>query len=119
MARSDRFYVIYVDDSGNEHVGSLWTALAIPAEWWTEYLGRWLGFRKWLYRTQGVPASFELHSSVWLSAHPREHLAPDELSLVTTGGGEIVDILRRGRENRRLRSRVYEKGARHGDGAAQ
>lgn len=108
MARSDRFFLTYIDDSGNENVGALWTALAIPAEWWTEYLRRWLQFRKWLNRTEGVPASFELHATVWLSAHPREHMAPEDLALVEDNG-QLVEILRRGRDHRRARSRVYEK----------
>lgn len=42
MPYSSRTYLIYVDDSGNENVGWLWTALALPTELWTDHLRRWL-----------------------------------------------------------------------------
>jgi hypothetical protein len=48
MAGHERSFVVYVDDSGNQDVGVLWTALAIPLDRWTEYLGRWQSFRRFL-----------------------------------------------------------------------
>jgi len=70
VPRPTRSYIAYVDDSGSENVGWLWTALVLPIDLWTEYLGRWLSFRRWLYRQYGVPAEFELHAQVWLSVEP-------------------------------------------------
>ncbi len=64
-------YVVYVDDSGNEKVGSLWTGLAIPLDLWTEYLGRWLGFRSSLYNKHAIPATFELHAQALGLRSPR------------------------------------------------
>ena len=107
MPRSSRFYLTYVDDSGNENIGTLWTGLAIPAELWTEYLRRWLEFRKWLFTQHRVPASFELHAQVWLSAHPREHLKPKDLAILEESKPAVLD---RGKSQRRLRGTIFEKG---------
>jgi Protein of unknown function (DUF3800) len=103
--------MVYVDDSGNENVGWLWTAFALPFDLWSEYLGRWLSFRHWLFRQHGVPANFELHSQAWLAVEPAKHTsAAGQLALVQDGHGELVDILRRGRARRRARFEVFEKG---------
>jgi hypothetical protein len=111
VPRSARSYIAYVDDSGNEAVGWLWTALAIPFELWSEYLRRWLAFRHWLYQTHGVPANFELHAQVWLSVEPtRQIREAEQLALVQDAGGEPIDILRRGRAQRRARFEIFEKG---------
>jgi hypothetical protein len=106
-----RSYIAYVDDSGNENVGWLWTAFALPVDLWSEYLGRWLSFRHWLFRQHGVPANFELHSQAWLAVEPAKHTNDGgQLALVQDGDGELVDILRRGRARRRARFEVFEKG---------
>ena len=106
-----RSYMVYVDDSGNENVGWLWTAFALPFDLWSEYLGRWLSFRHWLFRQHGVPANFELHSQAWLAVEPAKHTsAAGQLALVQDGHGELVDLLRRGRARRRARFEVFEKG---------
>lgn len=111
MPRPTRPYIAYVDDSGNEAIGWLWTGLAVPFELWSEYLRRWLSFRHWLYRKHGVPANFELHAQVWLSVEPaRQTRAAEQLALVEGDDGEFVDILRRGRTRRRARFEVFEKG---------
>ena len=103
--------MVYVDDSGNENVGWLWTAFALPFDLWSEYLGRWLSFRHWLFRQHGVPANFELHSQAWLAVEPAKHTsAAGQLALVQDGHGELVDLLRRGRARRRARFEVFEKG---------
>ncbi len=103
--------MVYVDDSGNENVGWLWTAFALPFDLWSEYLGRWLSFRHWLFRQHGVPANFELHSQAWLAVEPAKHTnAAGQLALVRDGDGELVDILKRGRARRRARFAVFEKG---------
>jgi hypothetical protein len=79
---------------------------------WTEYLGRWLSFRGWLYRQYGVPASFELHSQAWLAVEPAKHTeAADQLALVQDEGGELIDVLRRGRVHRKTRFEIFEKGS--------
>lgn len=109
MALPARSFVAYVDDSGNENVGLLWTALAIPLDLWTEYLGRWLSFRHWLYKEHGVPANFELHAQVWLSVEPAKQTPAEELALVTNPDGQLVDILQRGKARRRARFEVFEK----------
>lgn len=110
MPYSDRSYLIYVDDSGNESQGWLWTALAHPVELWTEHLRRWLSFRRWLYKQHAVPANFELHAQVWLSPEPAKHTDDAQLDLVRDDAGQLVPIVRRGREQRRARFEVYEKG---------
>jgi hypothetical protein len=109
MPFSDRAYLIYVDDSGNEAHGWLWTALALPNELWTDHLRRWLSFRRWLYKQHAVPANFELHAQVWLSSEPSKHTADQQLDLVRDRDGDLVPIIRRGREHRRARFEVYEK----------
>lgn len=110
VPRPTRSYIAYVDDSGSENVGWLWTALVLPTDLWTEYLGRWLSFRRWLYRQHGVPAAFELHAQVWLSVEPaRQTRAVEQLALVQDDGGELIDILRRGRTRRKTRFEVFEK----------
>lgn len=111
MPFPQRSYIVYVDDSGNEKVGSLWTGLAIPLDLWTEYLKRWLGFRKTLYNRHAIPASFELHAQAWLAIEPRKHIEDEsQLALATTDAGQVVDLLARGRAQRRMRSQVFEKG---------
>jgi hypothetical protein len=109
MPRSERSYLVYIDDSGNEQVGWLWSAIAHPIELWTDHLGRWLSFRSWLYRTYLVPASFELHAQVWLSADPAKNTDAQQLARVTQPGGQLVEIVRKGRASRRARFEVFEK----------
>jgi hypothetical protein len=111
VSRPTRPYIAYVDDSGNEALGWLWTGLVIPFDLWSEYLRRWLSFRHWLYREHGVPAEFELHAQVWLSVEPaRQTRAAEQLALVEDANGELVDVLRRGRARRRARFEIFEKG---------
>lgn len=109
MPKSERAYLVYVDDSGNEQVGWLWSAIAHPVELWTEHLQRWLNFRSWLYRTHGIPASFELHAQVWLSADPAKNTDAEQLARVTQLDGELVEIVRQGKASRRSRFEVFEK----------
>jgi hypothetical protein len=78
---------------------------------WSEYLRRWLNFRRWLYREHQVPASFELHSQEWLSVAPGEHLSDDQAAQVMSGG-ELVPVLQRGRAQRRERFQIFEKAIR-------
>jgi len=106
-----RSYVVYVDDSGNEKVGSLWTGLAIPMDLWTEYLGRWLGFRSVLYNKHSLPASFELHAQAWLAIEPEKHIEDDsQKELARAADGELLDLLRKGKGQRKTRSQLFEKG---------
>jgi uncharacterized protein DUF3800 len=111
MPLPQRSYIVYVDDSGNEKIGSLWTGLAIPLDLWTEYLKRWLGFRRVLYNRHSIPASFELHAQAWLAIEPEKHIEDaSQRELVKVGSDEVVGLLRRGREQRRTRSQMFEKG---------
>lgn len=105
-------YLVYVDDSGNEAVGSLWTGLAIPFELWTEYLGRWLAFRKAIYSKTSVPASFELHSQMWLSRNPIRDIPEAQLKLIRAEDRSVPAILQVGKDQRRERSRWFENGLR-------
>lgn len=111
MPFPQRSYVVYVDDSGNEKVGSLWTGLAIPMDLWTEYLARWLSFRSFLYNKHSLPASFELHAQAWLAIEPDKHIEDDsQRELARAADGELLDLLRRDRAQRRMRSQLFEKG---------
>ncbi len=110
MPHPDRSYIIYVDDSGNQDVGVLWTALAIPLEMWSEYLRRWQGFRQNLLAKHQVPSAFELHGHAWLSQRPTKELDEIQDELSRTAGGEILPILARSRESRKLRFQFFEKG---------
>lgn len=111
MPLPQRSYVVYVDDSGNEKVGSLWTGLAIPLDLWTEYLKRWLGFRRALYKQHAIPASFELHAQAWLAIEPEKHIEDEaQLELARGEDGAVVPLLQRGRAQRRTRSQMFEKG---------
>jgi hypothetical protein len=55
-------YIAYVDDSGDETT-SVYTALLIPIDRWSECLAGWLEFRRRLYGTYGIPADVELHAA--------------------------------------------------------
>ena len=102
-----RSYLSYVDDSGNEQVGTLWVALAIPFDLWSEYLSRWLSFRQTLYNKTGVPASYELHAQVWLSPDPLRDADEDQREALANC--DVPEILVRGKFMRRERSQWYEK----------
>jgi len=89
-------FLIYVDDSGDEHRTVL-SALAIPEHRWSSYLKGWLTWRRQLFRDHKVPAGYEIHAQRWLSK------SPDPLP-----GGVDVPILRHDRDARRERFRRYE-----------
>ncbi len=110
MPFPSRSYVVYVDDSGSEKVGWLWSGLALPLDLWTEYLGRWLSFRRWLYNQHAIPASFELHAQAWLAVEPVKQTAGDQLALAVQAPGGLPEILSRGKDERRSRFEVFEKG---------
>ncbi|HEX5526084.1 MAG TPA: DUF3800 domain-containing protein [Solirubrobacterales bacterium] len=105
-----RSYVVYVDDSGNEKIGLLWTGLAIPLDLWTEYLRRWLGFRRTLYRKHSIPASFELHAQGWLAIEPEKHIEDESQKKLARADGQLLELLARDKAQRRLRSQIFEKG---------
>jgi hypothetical protein len=110
MARSERAYVVYVDDSGNQEAGVLWTALAIPLEMWSEYLGRWRGFRQNLLNQHQLPSAFELHAHAWLSQRPAKELDEVQSALALGSDGELLPILARDKAARKLRFQFFEKG---------
>ncbi|HEY5943558.1 MAG TPA: DUF3800 domain-containing protein [Solirubrobacterales bacterium] len=110
MARHERSFVVYVDDSGNQNVGVLWTALAIPLDLWSEYLGRWRGFRANLMNQHSLPSDFELHGHAWLSQRPAKELEGDQATLALGPDGEVLPILERGKQSRKARFEIFEKG---------
>jgi len=78
---------------------------------WAEYLGRWLGFRRVLYKRHGVPASFELHAQGWLAVEPHKHIEDGaQRRLARAEDGALLELLTRGRAQRRARSELFEKG---------
>jgi uncharacterized protein DUF3800 len=110
MARHERSFVVYIDDSGNQDIGVLWTALAIPLDLWSEYLGRWQGFRKFLAHKHGIPSGFELHGHAWLSQRPAKELERDQVVLITRDDGRDLPLLARTASARRERFEIFEKG---------
>jgi hypothetical protein len=110
MARHERSFVVYVDDSGNQDVGVLWTALAIPLDRWSEYLGRWQRFRRFLTHRHGLPPGFELHGHAWLSQRPAKDLERDQRALVAGDDGEVLPLLARTTDARQTRFETFEKG---------
>lgn len=73
---SVRHYFVYVDDSGNQDVGILFSAVAVAADRWAEVLGFWKRTRREFAddaRMQ-LPTSFELHSVEFLGRHPLKTL---------------------------------------------
>ncbi len=85
--------------------------LALPLDLWTEYLGRWLSFRHWLYSKHDIPASFELHAQAWLAVEPAKQTPTEQLVLAIQPPGGLPDILTRGKDPRRARLRQLDKDA--------
>lgn len=74
-------------------------------------MSRWLNFRSFLYKRHRIPASFELHAQAWLAITPEKHIENEkQRSLVMGANGEAIELLRRGRAQRKMRSQIYEKG---------
>jgi hypothetical protein len=110
MPRHERSFVVYVDDSGNQDTGILWTALAIPLEMWSEYLNRWRGFRSNLANRHQIPNAFELHGHAWLSQRPTKELDEEQADLALGTAGQVLPILEREKAARKLRFQFFEKG---------
>lgn len=60
--------VFYVDDSGDEDL-SVIAAITFEFERWPVVLKQWLGWRRWLYKTYGLPTDFEIHAQEFVSGH--------------------------------------------------
>lgn len=60
--------VFYVDDSGDEDL-SVIAAITFEFERWSVVLKQWLGWRRWLYKTYGLPTDFEIHAQEFVSGH--------------------------------------------------
>jgi len=71
-------YLIYVDDSGDEEIGDLFSALIIPGRRWSEMLTYWRKLREELERSNGLPPKFELHARSFLSYRPTKELTKEE-----------------------------------------
>jgi hypothetical protein len=69
-------YLIYIDDSGNEHYDLL-SAFIVPMRRWTSTLQSWLDFRRQLLRDHAIPVSYELHASKFLHGRGRPSLVDD------------------------------------------
>ena len=68
-------YLIYVDDSGNEEHGVLFSAVMLPAECWSSALGYWIALRRELANGPGgLPTFVEIHSQPFLSLRPLKPL---------------------------------------------
>jgi hypothetical protein len=72
--RPGEHFYIYVDDSGDEKNGALFSAVVVSAERWRETLGYWLGLRQQLAADYGLPTFFEIHSVGFLSARTLKEL---------------------------------------------
>jgi hypothetical protein len=59
--RPGEHFYIYVDDSGDEKNGALFSAVVVSAERWRETLGYWLGLRQQLAADYGLP-TFSPHA---------------------------------------------------------
>jgi Protein of unknown function (DUF3800) len=58
-------HLIYVDDSGDSR-HDLLVAVCFPVERWSQYLGVWKKYRKFLHRKFNLPPVMELHATEWL-----------------------------------------------------
>jgi hypothetical protein len=58
--------IFYVDDSGDEAIAIL-GAVTFEIDDWRLVLTEWLGWRKWMWKTYGLPADFELHAQEFVS----------------------------------------------------
>ena len=58
--------LFYVDDSGTEQIAVI-SAITFELEAWRTVLKEWLGWRKWLYKTYGLPTDFELHAQEFVT----------------------------------------------------
>lgn len=64
-------YLIYVDDSGNENVGTIFSAVAFASSAWAEALAYWIGLRHELANAPyGLPTFFEIHTQSFVSLRP-------------------------------------------------
>lgn len=93
-------YLIYIDDSGDEHHDVL-AAFCIPVETWGPVIGYWKAFRKQMNRQWGVPPSVEFHSQELLrrrsstlldhvkmeNGQPKEYEYPQQIELP---GGQVM-----------------------------
>lgn len=67
-------FLIYVDDSGNEDIGTLFSAVIVPADSWSTALDYWLGLRNELLSDFQLPIGFELHARPFLSLQPMQEV---------------------------------------------
>jgi len=67
-----RHFLVYVDDSGNEDVGLLFTAVVVAADAWAGVLRYWKQTRREFADDPELrlPTSFELHSLPFLGRRP-------------------------------------------------
>lgn len=81
------FYLMYADDSGDQEIGSFYSALLVPVPLWNVYLGQWLKFRRWLYTQHQVPARFELHAYQWIAVKGPYPVESDPDAVINTSVG--------------------------------
>lgn len=99
-------YLIYIDDSGDEEEDLL-AGIAIPVDRWSASLRVWLNWRRFLYRSYGIPADFELHAEQFLKPRknpvPVDHGRSDKVaaSLVNQSVGVRKELYRRSLETLR------------------
>ena len=69
-------FLVYVDDSGDEHLDLL-CGLVVPIAVWSETLRMWLEFRRRLLQLYAIPVSYELHASKFLQGRGRPSIVAD------------------------------------------
>jgi hypothetical protein len=71
-------FLIYVDDSGNETHGVVFSAVVLEASSWADALGCWTRLRRELVaQPYELPTFFEIHSQGFLSVRPLKELRKD------------------------------------------
>ena len=71
-------YLIYIDDSGNEKVGTIFSAVVFASSAWTQALDYWIGLRRELAEPPcGLPSFFEIHSHSFVSLRPLKETRKD------------------------------------------
>lgn len=74
-------YLIYVDDSGDRH-RSLYSALIVHHQDWSEVLSLWLSARLGLFDLHEIPVRSELHAVKYLKGRGEVSINPNRNSLM-------------------------------------
>jgi hypothetical protein len=58
--------IFFIDDSGDQTIAVL-AAVSFDIGHWRRVLVEWLGWRRWMWKTYGLPTDFELHAQEFIS----------------------------------------------------